>query len=116
MQHDFEKYLWDIHRAGMDVLEFTQGKTFSDYQQDGLLRAGVERKCFTIGEAISRLRQHFPEESKQIQHGGEIIAFKNMLAHEYDSADAKTVWDITERELPVLIAEVSVLLDEWHQG
>ena len=116
MQHDFEKYLWDIHRAGMDILEFTQGKVFSDYQQDSLLRAAVERNFNVIGEAMRQVRSHFPEAAKGIEHGGEIVALRKMLPHEDNSVDEKTVWDITERELPVLIAEVTVLLDEWHQG
>jgi len=81
-----------------------------------LLRAGVERKVSIIGEAVVRLRRQFPEESKQIQHADEIIAFRNTLAHEYDSVEDKIVWDIVQRELPILIAEVTVLLDEWHQG
>ncbi len=116
MQHDFEKHLWDIHNAGIDVLEYTHGKDFVAYQGDSLLRAGVERKFSIIGEAVRRLRHQFPEESKQIQHADEIIAFRNTLAHEDDSGEDRIVWDIVERELPILIAEVTVLLDEWHQG
>lgn len=44
MPREARKYLYDIDRAATLVAAFTAGKTFSDYQNDPMLRAAVERK------------------------------------------------------------------------
>ncbi len=44
MQPKIKTFLYDIQQACLSLESFTQGKTFEEYQQDELLRAGVERK------------------------------------------------------------------------
>jgi len=43
MPRDLQAYLWDIEQAAGNIQFFTQGKQLSDYAQDTLLRAAVER-------------------------------------------------------------------------
>ncbi len=44
MRLESKKYLYDITQAGKNLKEFIQGKTFSEYEVDGLLRSAVERQ------------------------------------------------------------------------
>jgi uncharacterized protein with HEPN domain len=46
-------YLWDVERAAHDIQVFTQGKQLSDYQNDAMIRAAVERRFEIIGEALA---------------------------------------------------------------
>jgi len=44
MEDDLFKHLYDIKEAASAILRFVRGKTFDDYEQDELLRSGVEQK------------------------------------------------------------------------
>lgn len=48
MPHDPKKYLWDAAHAADLITGFVVGRTFADYEEDALLRSGVERQ-FEIG-------------------------------------------------------------------
>ena len=115
-QREFDAYLWDIHKYGLQILEITQGKSLADFEQDETLRSGVERWVDMIGKAVLQMRLYHPEAAKQLERGEPFVKLQVALPENHDPDHAQAVWDAIERELPVLVAEVSVLLDEWHQG
>jgi uncharacterized protein with HEPN domain len=43
MRRDPRAYLWDASRAAELLAEFTEGKSFAEYQADAMLRSAVER-------------------------------------------------------------------------
>ena len=55
MRLEARKYLYDIKQAADLLGEFTAGKQFSDYKENSMLRAAVERKFEIIGETLSKL-------------------------------------------------------------
>jgi len=54
MQPESAKYLYDILKACEAILQFIEGKDFDDYEDDLLLRSGVERQLMIIGEALNQ--------------------------------------------------------------
>ena len=50
MRLEVRKYLYDIHRAAILLITFTDGKTLADYMNDIMLRSAVERQFTIIGE------------------------------------------------------------------
>ena len=76
-------------------------------QQQRVLQDAVIRNFEIIGEAASRLspalrnRAGFP--------WGKVIAFRNRLIHAYWSIDLALVWDVIEKDLPDLKADVERL-------
>lgn len=110
MRLEARKYLYDIKQAADLLGEFTGGKEFSDYGENSMLRAAVERKFEIIGEALSKLSKLDPAIASQIGEHARIIAFRNILIHGYAEIDDRLVWDIVENKLPVLRREVDELL------
>src|SRR5690349_15062027 len=51
MPPDRRKYLWDALAAADLLAQFSEGRSFDDYQADALLRSAVERQFEIIGEA-----------------------------------------------------------------
>jgi uncharacterized protein with HEPN domain len=112
MRLETKKYLEDIRQAAALLARFAQGKSFSDYCADPLLRAGVERQFEIIGEALNRISRIDSSTIEAITEHRRIISFRNVLIHGYDAIDDNVVWDILETKLPTLRQEVDRLLSE----
>ena len=111
MKLEVKKYLFDIQAAANLVAEFTHGKTFADYVRDAMLRAAVEREFEIIGEAMNQLVKADASVAVLISDYQRIVAFRNILIHQYTDVDDRLVWDIVETKLPVLAREVDALLE-----
>lgn len=115
-QLDIRKYLFDINEACELLLQFTAGKTFSDYATDPMLRSAVERQFEIIGEALGQALRLDPSLSSRISNTGRIISFRNRLIHGYASIADEIVWGILEANLPTLQKEVATLMGELNKG
>lgn len=116
MQPESPKHLEDIRAAAGYILEKTRGKTVEDYLSDDLLRPAVERHFEIIGEALTRLKRRDPPLAESIRDHAQIIAFRNVLIHGYDTIDDRRVWDAIEHSLPAMLREVEALLRQSNQG
>ena len=115
-QLDIRKYLFDINEACELLLQFTAGKTFSDYSTDPMLRSAVERQFEIIGEGLGQALRLDPNLSARISNTGRIITFRNRLIHGYASIADDIVWGILEANLPTLQKEVATLMRELNKG
>ena len=107
-----QKLLADAISAGEAILAFTAGKTRANYGRDLLLRSAVERQFEILGEAVRRLELLDARLAQRISEYRRIIAFRNLIAHGYDSLDDDVVWQTVVDKLPILLADVRALLDE----
>jgi uncharacterized protein with HEPN domain len=105
--------LHDILEAALAIKGFVTGKTFEEYKSEELLRSGVERKFEIIGEALNRIDSHDPDLLQRIRDHRDIVSFRNILAHGYDSVDDRIVWGIIEEDLDRLLEDVRTL---FHGG
>ena len=101
--------LYDMQQAAGLVERFTSGKVFDDYANDPLLRSAVERQRESIGEAVNQLARIDPETVASITDHCRIIALRSILVHGYAKVDDRVIWNIVERNLPVLRREVDAL-------
>ena len=112
METEARACLNDVLNATRLLNEFTFGKTYSDYVDDPLLRSATERQFGIIGEAISRMSKIDEPTTARITGYRRIISFRNILIHEYDAVENRVVWDVLQRDLPILVLEVHTLLQE----
>jgi uncharacterized protein with HEPN domain len=105
-------WLWDMLEASEAIQQFIDGRTFSDYQDDHLLRSAVERQIEIIGEASRRISPATREAHPQIPWHG-IIGQRNVLAHEYDSVLHESVWALAVRRIPELARSLKIILDSF---
>ncbi len=110
------KYLYDIQRAAHSIEDFTAGKTLNDYQDDYMMRLAVERLFGVIGEAMARIARVDRPTAERITDYQDIIAFRNVIIHEYPDLNDDEVWEKIAVNLPTLASEVDALLSEGGDG
>lgn len=92
MHADAPKLLWDASQAAQRIARFTEGKTWSDYRSDEMLRAAVERQFEILGEALGQLRRIDASTAQVIVELPRMVAFRNVLIHGYATVDDRLVW------------------------
>jgi uncharacterized protein with HEPN domain len=112
MKADTTAHLHDIIQAADAIKQFAAGRTFEDYVNDDILRSAIERKCEIIGEALNRIRRDDADILEQIRNHREIVSFRNILAHGYDSIDDQIVWDVIGEDLDTLRMDTRSLIQQ----
>jgi uncharacterized protein with HEPN domain len=74
-----------------------------------MLRSAIERKFEIIGEGLNRIQKTAPDVLLQIRNYRDIISFRNILTHGYDSIDDRIVWGIIEEDLDPLAEDIEAL-------
>jgi uncharacterized protein with HEPN domain len=93
--------LSDIQEAIEGIEQVASGKTFADFEQNWLLRRGIERAI----EIISEASRHIPPELQQLRPDipwHDVATIGNILRHRYHSVSNKIVWDLVQHDLPAL--------------
>jgi uncharacterized protein with HEPN domain len=112
MPHDPSKLLHDILNSAQRILTWTENRSLTEYECDQLLSDAVERNFVTIGEALSRLVRVDADVAAGLGNYPQIIGFRNVVVHGYDSLEHAIVWGIIQNELPRLTERARALLDE----
>ncbi len=112
MRLELAKYLYDMQHAAASLAAFIEGRTWSDYESNAMLRAAVERQFEIIGEALAQLAKRDPDMAARISEYQRVIAFRNVLIHGYAEVDDRLVWDLSQTRLPKLRQQVDELLQK----
>jgi uncharacterized protein with HEPN domain len=110
MRPEAQKLLYDVLSAAAAIEEYLRGKSYDEYEDSGLLQAGVERRFEIIGEAVAQLDKIEPDVAGSLPEHARIIAFRNVLIHAYSGVSPAIVWDIARTKLPALVQAVERLL------
>ena len=109
MKREAKKYLFDIKTSIESIFDFLgEKRNFFEYQNNKLLRRGIEREIEIIGEAMNRIMKIAPD--IQIENARQIVDTRNWVIHGYDKVDDVVIWGIISNHLPKLRKEVEDLL------
>ncbi len=100
-------YLTHIMESIEAITEYTSGGRDA-FLHSRLIRDAVIRNFEIIGKASVRLSDRITQNSTIPWR--RIKDFRNLLAHEYAGVNMGIVWDVIEKELPPLDAEVRTRL------
>ena len=113
MERESRIYLEDIWTA-CDRIEslLLSDATLDRYLSDDRTRWAIERQLSIIGEAMYQLQQFFPATAAQFPDVRQIVKFRHVIIHGYQNLNDHVVWEILQRDLPILRNEIEKLLRE----
>jgi uncharacterized protein with HEPN domain len=109
MQLEIKKYLFDIQTSINSINEYLGSKRdFNEFENNKLLRRGIEREIEIIGEAANRICKI--DSTINIDNVRKIIDLRNWVIHGYDKIDNVVIWGIIIKQLPLLKNQIDELL------
>lgn len=110
MNHD-DAYLLDIFNALQRIQAFAAGLTKEAFQQNNEKQSAILYQIIVIGEATKRLSPEIRQANSHIPWK-DIAGMRDILAHQYDRINLKTLWDVVQRDVPELKQLLSPLLSD----
>ena len=103
-------YLDHILEAAGRIEEYTtEGR--DTFLTDRRTQDAVLRNFEIIGEATKRLSQATRDLVPEVPWR-QVAGLRDVLIHRYETVDLETVWEIVERDVPVLRQAVAALLED----
>ena len=90
------------------VLQFVQEHSFQSFTADIKTQYAVDRCFEIIGEASRNLSEEFVLQHNNIEWH-KLVAFRNVLIHEYFRVDRNIQWNIIQNTLPGLLIEIKII-------
>lgn len=102
-------YLLHIRDAIQSILQYTSpGK--DDFFADRKTQDAVVRNLEIIGEATKHISARLKEAHSDISWRP-IAGMRDKLVHDYFGINLQLVWDVVERDLPILEVKITQLLE-----
>jgi uncharacterized protein with HEPN domain len=95
-------YLWDMLDAARTVQQFAAGVDRTAYLGNRMMQLAVERSVQAIGEAARRVSEDFKVAHPEVPWR-QIIAQRNVLAHEYGAINQDRMWAMVSNDIPDLV-------------
>lgn len=109
--HDDGLYLHHIDQAVTKITRRLHDVTRAMFDDNDLLQDGIIRQLEIIGEAAARLSDAFQQEHRGLDIRN-MKGVRNVLIHGYANVDLDVVWDITQRDIPVLRGHLTTLTQD----
>lgn len=110
MPPEARKFLEDMLDRASYVRGLMADKSLDDLMNNRLTRSAVERERMVLGEALYQLHGLHPAIAEQVNAWREIIAFRHVLVHGYESLNMQVIWSVIRDDLAPLIVQLEELL------
>lgn len=104
-QRDDQVYVGHMLDTANKAINFIQGVSREDFDNNELLRLSLTHLLQVIGEAARRVSQDFRASYPQILWKA-IAGMRSKVVHDYLNVDEDVVWNTVRNDLPPLIVEL----------
>lgn len=106
---DDKLYLIHISECIERIESYVSGTDKEAFMASSLVQDAVIRNLQIMAESTQRLSDQLKESQPMIDWY-KIAGFRNVLAHDYLGVDVQRVWNIVEKEIPLLKKAVCAML------
>ena len=112
MEHRDKERLTDMLVYAQRVQTFIANRTQQDLRTDNeLVGLAVVRAIEIIGEAANKVSKELQNAHPEIPWRN-IIGMRHRLIHDYGNVDYAVVWQVATKNLPALIIQLQLVLNE----
>ncbi len=111
MRHDDLVYVGQMVDVASKIDERGQRLDRVSYDADEDVRLALAHLVETLGEAARRVSKEFSAAHPEIPWQ-QIVGMRHKIVHDYLTADADLVWDVTAFEIPKLLPLLRALLPD----
>jgi len=105
--------LWDMQDAAQKILDrTTDGRAV--FMHDELIQVWVVHHLEIIGEAATHVSRAIRESHPEVDWIA-ITGTRNQLAHGYFDVDLGLIWETVDRDIPLLLAQVTRILESMPE-
>lgn len=99
------------------IQTYTAGVNRSQFETDRLTQDAVVRNIEILGEASRRVLEALPNATSKFPAipFAAIYAMRNQVSHGYFSVDSGTVWNVIEKDIPLLRLELEKAVAEFRE-
>jgi uncharacterized protein with HEPN domain len=106
---DDRLYLIHISECIERIESYVAGRDKQQFLDSTLLQDGIIRNLQVLAESTQRLSNDAKESRNEVDWF-KITGFRNVLVHDYLGIDIERVWNILEKDLPVLKGAIQSML------
>ena len=111
MSRDYLLFLEDMQIACRKLLRYTEGLTFDRLVEDERTYDAVIYNLVILGEAAKQISPSIRALYPRVQWR-KIAGLRDISVHRYFGLDEDVLWDILQREIQPLLAQIDRILDE----
>jgi uncharacterized protein with HEPN domain len=113
MSNEFLDYIEDILDS-MDKAEILlENVNFEQFEADFRINFAVVRALEIIGEAAKRIPDAVRLEYPSIPWKG-MAGMRDRIIHGYDTVNLQIVWDVVERDIPLIKPQIKQILTDYE--
>lgn len=109
MSREPDLFLEDIVLACDRIASYTLGVTIDGLRANAMLADAVVRNLEVVGEAAKRLPDDLRARHTDVPWR-KMAAMRDVLSHGYFGVDLDLVWDVVQKEIPVVRVKVGAIL------
>jgi len=111
MSRDYLLFLEDMQIACRKLLRYTESLTFDRLVEDERTYDAVIYNLVILGEAAKQISPSIRDLYPRVQWR-KIAGLRDISVHRYFGLDEDVLWDILQREIQPLLAQIDRILDE----
>lgn len=102
-------YLRQMLTCCQKVWKYNTGKSYSDFVDDLMLQDACIKNIEEVGEKASKISLEFRQAHPEIRWKA-MIGARHHLVHDYEGVDLNILWEVIDKDLPELAAQLETLI------
>ena len=111
MKRDIKLFLEDILESIKAIEEYSKGMNKEKLELSRLIQNAIIREIKIIGQAVKNIPINIKNEHKEIEWR-KIAGMRDIIIHGYFRVDLNAVWNVIEKDIPILKKQIEKLKQE----